>query len=51
VACAWLRGDGAADVALPAGSWRDVLADRSVSGAVSVAELCGPDGIALLERV
>jgi (1->4)-alpha-D-glucan 1-alpha-D-glucosylmutase len=50
VSCAWLRGDGAAPVTLPAGSWRDVLDERVVSGRLSVAELCGPDGIALLSR-
>jgi (1->4)-alpha-D-glucan 1-alpha-D-glucosylmutase len=50
VACAWLRGDGADAVALPDGDWRDVLDERSVSGRLSVAELCGPDGIALLSR-
>jgi hypothetical protein len=51
VACAWLRGDGKAPVALPAGEWRDVLSDAVVSGRVAVRDLCGPDGIALLERV
>jgi (1->4)-alpha-D-glucan 1-alpha-D-glucosylmutase len=50
VACAWLRGDGAAAVTLPAGEWRDVLDARMLRGRVPVAELCGPDGIALLSR-
>jgi (1->4)-alpha-D-glucan 1-alpha-D-glucosylmutase len=49
VACVWLRGDGADVVTLPAGSWRDVLDDRVLSGRVSVADLSGPDGLALLE--
>jgi (1->4)-alpha-D-glucan 1-alpha-D-glucosylmutase len=51
VACAWLRGDGAAEVTLPGGSWRDALDDRVLSGRVTVADLCAGDGIALLERV
>jgi (1->4)-alpha-D-glucan 1-alpha-D-glucosylmutase len=50
VACAWVRGDGAAAVTLPDGEWRDVLESRTLRGEVAVAELCGPDGIALLER-
>jgi (1->4)-alpha-D-glucan 1-alpha-D-glucosylmutase len=50
VACAWLRGDGSATVTLPEGSWRDVLDERELSGRVTVADLCGPDGIALLSR-
>jgi (1->4)-alpha-D-glucan 1-alpha-D-glucosylmutase len=49
-ACAWLRGDGAAFVMLPHGEWRDVLDRRALRGRVSVAELCGDDGIALLSR-
>jgi (1->4)-alpha-D-glucan 1-alpha-D-glucosylmutase len=50
VACAWLRGDGSDAVALPDGEWRDALDSRVLSGRVSVADLCGPDGIALLSR-
>jgi (1->4)-alpha-D-glucan 1-alpha-D-glucosylmutase len=49
VACAWLRGDGSASVTLPAGEWRDVRGSRTLRGRLSVAGLCGPDGIALLE--
>jgi (1->4)-alpha-D-glucan 1-alpha-D-glucosylmutase len=60
--CAFVRGGSvlaatalrssvpAATVALPAGEWRDVLADRRLSGSVLVAELLGDHGIALLER-
>ena len=50
VACAWLRGDGSATVALPDGAWADVLGERTVRGRLSVAELCGDAGIALLSR-
>jgi (1->4)-alpha-D-glucan 1-alpha-D-glucosylmutase len=50
VACAWLRGDGSDTVALPGGEWREALDGRALRGRVSVAELCGPDGIALLTR-
>jgi (1->4)-alpha-D-glucan 1-alpha-D-glucosylmutase len=35
---------------LPAGTWRDVLGDRRLSGPVSLAELLGDHGVALLER-
>ncbi len=50
VACAWLRGDGSDTVALPDGEWREALDGRALRGRPSVAELCGPDGIALLSR-
>jgi (1->4)-alpha-D-glucan 1-alpha-D-glucosylmutase len=49
VACAWLRSDGSAPVTLPDGEWRELLDGRSLHGRLSVAELCGPDGIALLD--
>jgi (1->4)-alpha-D-glucan 1-alpha-D-glucosylmutase len=45
-----LRGDGARTVSLPDGNWRDVLGDRSLSGRLSIADLTGELGIALLER-
>jgi (1->4)-alpha-D-glucan 1-alpha-D-glucosylmutase len=50
VACAWLRGDGSATVSLPDGEWSDVLGSRTLSGRLSVADLCGEAGIALLSR-
>ena len=50
VACAWLRGDGSAAVTLPDGAWADVLGERTLRGRLSVAELCGDAGIALLSR-
>jgi (1->4)-alpha-D-glucan 1-alpha-D-glucosylmutase len=50
VAAARLRGDGARSITLPEGSWRDVLARRELSGRLSVADLTGELGIALLER-
>jgi (1->4)-alpha-D-glucan 1-alpha-D-glucosylmutase len=50
VACALLRGDGSAAVTLPDGEWRERLDSRALRGRLPVAELCGPDGIALLER-
>jgi (1->4)-alpha-D-glucan 1-alpha-D-glucosylmutase len=50
IAAARLRGDGARTVSLPDGNWRDVLGDRSLSGRVSVEDLTGELGIALLER-
>jgi maltooligosyltrehalose synthase len=52
VACA-LRGEPAAAIAVPAGTWRDVLAggERRLAGPVPLAELLGEHGIALLERV
>jgi (1->4)-alpha-D-glucan 1-alpha-D-glucosylmutase len=37
-------------LALPAGTWHDVLGDRRLSGPVSLADLFGDHGIALLER-
>ena len=49
VACAWLRGDGSASVALPDGEWRDVLDGRALREPLTVAELCGDDGVALLD--
>jgi (1->4)-alpha-D-glucan 1-alpha-D-glucosylmutase len=50
VTAARLRGDGARTVSLPDGNWRDVLSDRSLSGRLTVADLTGELGIALLER-
>jgi (1->4)-alpha-D-glucan 1-alpha-D-glucosylmutase len=50
VAAARLRGDGAEIVTLPAGAWRDVLGDRTLSGRLTVADLTGELGIAVLER-
>jgi (1->4)-alpha-D-glucan 1-alpha-D-glucosylmutase len=50
IAAARLRGDGVRTVSLPDGKWRDVLGDRSLSGRLSVADLTGELGIALLER-
>jgi (1->4)-alpha-D-glucan 1-alpha-D-glucosylmutase len=50
VAAARLRGDGAETLTLPGGSWRDVLGDRALSGRLTVADLTGELGIALLER-
>jgi hypothetical protein len=49
VACAWLRGDGAAVVPLPDGEWGDVLGERTLSGRIAVSDLCGEAGIALLD--
>ncbi len=49
-AAALLRGDGTEAVALPAGTWRDVLGARELRGRLPVAELCGEHGVALLER-
>jgi len=51
-ACA-LRGEPAAAVDVPAGTWRDVLAggERRLAGPVPLAELLGEHGIALLEHV
>jgi (1->4)-alpha-D-glucan 1-alpha-D-glucosylmutase len=37
-------------LALPAGAWRDVLGDRRLGGPVTLAELLGDHGIALIER-
>jgi (1->4)-alpha-D-glucan 1-alpha-D-glucosylmutase len=50
-ACA-LRGEPAAAVEVPAGTWRDVLAggERRLAGPVPLADLLGEHGIALLER-
>ncbi len=50
IAAARLRGDGARTVSLPAGNWRDVLSERVVSGRLTVADLTGELGVALLER-
>jgi (1->4)-alpha-D-glucan 1-alpha-D-glucosylmutase len=50
LACAWLRGDGSATLTLPHGDWVDVLGERTLRGRLSVAELCGDAGIALLSR-
>jgi len=50
IAAARLRGDGARTVSLPDGNWRDVLDGRELSGRLSVADLTGELGIALLER-
>ena len=50
IAAARLRGDGARTVSLPDGNWRDVLSEGSFSGRVTVADLTGELGIALLER-
>jgi (1->4)-alpha-D-glucan 1-alpha-D-glucosylmutase len=50
IAAARLRGDGARTVSLPDGNWVDVLTDRSLSGRLTVADLTGELGIALLER-
>ncbi|WP_037409263.1 malto-oligosyltrehalose synthase [Candidatus Solirubrobacter pratensis] len=50
VAAARLRGDGAEPVTLPDGRWRDVLGERELSGRLTVADLTGELGIALLER-
>ncbi len=50
VAAARLRGDGARSISLPEGSWHDVLARRELSGRLSIADLTGELGIALLER-
>jgi (1->4)-alpha-D-glucan 1-alpha-D-glucosylmutase len=48
-----LRGEPAAAIDVPAGTWRDALAggERRLSGPVPLAELLGEHGIALLERV
>ena len=43
LAAALLRGEPV-ELPLPAGEWRDVLAEREVSGTLTL------DGIALLER-
>jgi (1->4)-alpha-D-glucan 1-alpha-D-glucosylmutase len=50
IAAARLRGDGARTVSLPDGNWRDVLSEGSLSGRVTVADLTGELGVALLER-
>jgi (1->4)-alpha-D-glucan 1-alpha-D-glucosylmutase len=49
LAAARLRGDGAEVITLD-GSWHDALADRQLSGRITVAELTGELGIALLRR-
>ena len=53
LAAAALRGEPAAAVDVPAGTWRDTLGggERAISGRVPLAELLGEHGIALLERV
>jgi (1->4)-alpha-D-glucan 1-alpha-D-glucosylmutase len=50
-ACA-LRGEPAASIDVPAGTWRDALAggERRLMGPVPLADLLGEHGIALLER-
>jgi (1->4)-alpha-D-glucan 1-alpha-D-glucosylmutase len=50
-ACA-LRGEPAAAIDVPAGTWRDALAggERRLAGPVPLADLFGEHGIALLER-
>ncbi len=50
LACAWLRGAGSIVLALPDGEWADVLGERTLSGPIPVAAMCGEAGIALLER-
>ena len=52
VACA-LRGEPAATVDVPAGTWRDVLigGERRLGGPVPLVELLTEHGVALLERV
>jgi maltooligosyltrehalose synthase len=44
-----------AEIDVPAGRWRDVLGDddgaRELGGAAAVAQLVGPQRLALLERV
>jgi (1->4)-alpha-D-glucan 1-alpha-D-glucosylmutase len=50
LAAARLRGDGARALTLPEGIWLDVLGDRELSGRLTVADLTGELGIALLER-
>jgi (1->4)-alpha-D-glucan 1-alpha-D-glucosylmutase len=53
VAAAVLRREGVDGVVeVPAGTWRDVLADRQLEGGhVAVGELAGEHGVVLLERV
>jgi (1->4)-alpha-D-glucan 1-alpha-D-glucosylmutase len=53
LAAAALRGEPAASVDVPAGTWRDVLAggERRLAGPLPLADLLGEHGIALLERV
>jgi (1->4)-alpha-D-glucan 1-alpha-D-glucosylmutase len=60
--CAFVRGDAViaatalratipdASLELPPGQWRDVLADRRLSGSLTLAEILGEHGVALLER-
>jgi (1->4)-alpha-D-glucan 1-alpha-D-glucosylmutase len=53
LAAAALRGEPAAAVDVPAGTWCDTLGggERALAGPVPLAELLGDHGIALLERV
>ena len=53
LAAAALRGEPAAAVDVPAGTWRDALAggERRLAGPVPLADLLGEHGIALLEQV
>ena len=53
LAAAAVRGEPAAAIDVPAGTWRDTLdgGERALSGHVPLAELLGEHGIALLERV
>ena len=53
LAAAALRGEPAAAIDVPAGTWRDTLGggEFTLSGRVPLAELLGEHGIALLERV
>jgi (1->4)-alpha-D-glucan 1-alpha-D-glucosylmutase len=53
LAAAALRGEPAAAIDVPAGTWRDTLGggERRLAGPVPLAELVGEHGIALLERV
>jgi (1->4)-alpha-D-glucan 1-alpha-D-glucosylmutase len=52
LAATGLRGEPAASVDVPAGTWRDALAggERRLSGPVPLSDLLGEHGIALLER-
>jgi (1->4)-alpha-D-glucan 1-alpha-D-glucosylmutase len=52
LAASALRGEPAASIDVPAGTWRDALAggERRLGGPVPLADLLGEHGIALLER-